>query len=104
MAGCCTFRAADAIRFQGDRDLAMENHERPGYFLSPQQNHLWSLQQASRGTHVAQICVQIDGPLDELKLRDAFRASVTRHEILSEGLREMVADGAYQAASAECPP
>ncbi|HEY0796203.1 MAG TPA: amino acid adenylation domain-containing protein [Acidisarcina sp.] len=60
----------------------MDMHERPGYFLSPQQSHLWLLQQASQKTFVAQIAVLLQGTLDLLKLREAFRASVARHEIL----------------------
>jgi amino acid adenylation domain-containing protein len=54
-----------------------------GFRLSPQQRHLWSSQQAGRGSfYRAQCAVQIDGPLDIKLLEMAVRSVFARHEIL----------------------
>lgn len=60
----------------------MEIQSAAGYFLSPQQNHLWLLQQRSTINFLTQIAVLFEGELDESRLRDALRKIVSRHEIL----------------------
>jgi len=52
-----------------------------GYRLSPQQKHLWLLQQD--GTPYRSVCAMtLAGPLDVARLRAALREVVMRHEIL----------------------
>ncbi len=54
-----------------------------GYRLSPQQERLWSLQQADPAApyHV-QALVHLNGHLDQTKLINALRQVINRHEIL----------------------
>jgi NRPS condensation-like uncharacterized protein len=54
-----------------------------GFRLSPQQTHLWLLQQADRSLpYSAQSAIRIDGTLDTELLKAAVRNVVARHEIL----------------------
>ena len=51
--------------------------------LSPQQRHLWRVQQASPGTaYRAQCAIRIQGQLDVQRLRAALEQVVARHEVL----------------------
>ncbi|MCA1566175.1 MAG: condensation domain-containing protein, partial [Acidobacteria bacterium] len=60
-----------------------------GFRVSPQQEHLWFLQQSSRNTsdYRSQCAVIIDGPLDAETLHLALRDIVRRHEILRTGFQ-----------------
>ena len=54
-----------------------------GYRLSPQQQRLWTLQQADvAAPYSAQCIALLKGPLDEVRLKRAFAVVVERHEIL----------------------
>jgi amino acid adenylation domain-containing protein len=54
-----------------------------GFRLSPQQRHLWSLQQADRSLpYHAQCAILIEGNLDTRILKDALQKIFDRHEIL----------------------
>jgi amino acid adenylation domain-containing protein len=52
-----------------------------GFRLSPQQSHLWKLQQESHAYH-AQCAILIEGDLKRATLEEALRNVVSRHEIL----------------------
>ena len=53
-----------------------------GFRLSPQQRHLWSLQQAGHAApYRAQCAVLIEGPLDLKLFEAALQAVFARHEI-----------------------
>ncbi|HEX7317773.1 MAG TPA: amino acid adenylation domain-containing protein [Pyrinomonadaceae bacterium] len=61
----------------------MSNQIIEGYQLSPQQKHLWSLDEGGGLTpYTAQCAILIEGPLDGVTLRAALRDLVERHEIL----------------------
>ncbi|WP_199197336.1 non-ribosomal peptide synthetase [Chroococcidiopsis sp. CCALA 051] len=53
-----------------------------GYRLSPQQKHLWLLQQSDRQTYRTQFALLIEGNLDIKTLEIALQKVVARHEIL----------------------
>src|SRR5271170_6778074 len=54
-----------------------------GFRLSPQQTHLWSLQQTDqRSPDRAQCAVLIEGPLDLKPLESALQGVFARHETL----------------------
>lgn len=54
-----------------------------GFRLSPQQEHLWSLQQLDRNTpYRVQVAALIEGDLNIAQLQDALERVVTRHESL----------------------
>ena len=54
-----------------------------GYRLSPQQKHLWRLQQNGSGEpFLAQCAVLIEGDLDRQTLKEALHTVINRHEIL----------------------
>jgi amino acid adenylation domain-containing protein len=54
-----------------------------GFRLSPQQEHLWLLQQEGGGaSYRAQCAISIEGKLDTNRLRNALGDVVQRHEIL----------------------
>ncbi|OWY66459.1 hypothetical protein B7486_36670 [cyanobacterium TDX16] len=53
-----------------------------GYRLSPQQKHLWLLQQNDRRTYRTQFALLIEGNLDIKFLEIALQKVVARHEIL----------------------
>ncbi|MDZ7967875.1 MAG: amino acid adenylation domain-containing protein [Nostoc sp. DedSLP03] len=54
-----------------------------GYRLSPQQKHLWLLQQTDHNqTYRAQCAIKIEGNLDTTNLKMALQDVVNRHEIL----------------------
>ena len=54
-----------------------------GFRLSPQQKHLWSLQQADRSLpYHAQCAILIEGSLDTRILKAALQKLFDRHEIL----------------------
>jgi hypothetical protein len=56
---------------------------REGFRLSPQQEHLWSLQQCTRNSVYRSDCViSITGNLDLERLQLALQTVVARHEIL----------------------
>ena len=56
-------------------------HTTAGFWLSPQQKHLWSLQQQG-GTYAVVSLVSVDGPLRAEKLLHALEETIARHEIL----------------------
>lgn len=59
-----------------------------GFRLSPQQRHLWSLQQAGDGLpYRAQCAVLIEGNLNRQALKNALRDVCDRHEILRTTFR-----------------
>ena len=61
----------------------MEKEVLEGYRLSPQQKHLWLLQQdESSSAYHARCAVMIDGKLDEAILISAIETVMGRHEIL----------------------
>jgi len=65
------------------QELSVLQQEIEGFSLSPQQRHLWSLQQASDAQpYRAQCAILIEGLLDRKKLDQAWRRIVKRHEIL----------------------
>lgn len=54
-----------------------------GFRLSPQQEHLWSLQQLDRNTpYRVQVAALIEGDLNIAQLQEALERVVTRHESL----------------------
>src|SRR6516162_3311934 len=58
------------------------NNTIAGFQLSAQQARIWS-QQTDIGLTFSTECeIRIEGPLDVSRLREAFRQSVLRHEIL----------------------
>lgn len=59
----------------------MENRTIEGFRLSPQQKHLWSLQQGSQA-YLAQCAVRLEGNLQAEALRAALETVIDRHEIL----------------------
>src|ERR1700682_3308849 len=52
-----------------------------GFRLSPQQSHLWKLQQESHAYH-AQCAILIEGDLKRASLEEALQQVITRHEVL----------------------
>ena len=58
-----------------------------GYRLSPQQEHLWLIQQHDVAPLVSQCVVRIEGNLDRQVLREALSQVVQRHEILRTAFR-----------------
>lgn len=53
-----------------------------GFRLSPQQMHLWSVQQTGHSApYLAQCAVLIEGPVDKERLEAALRGVFARHEI-----------------------
>ncbi|NER27498.1 MAG: amino acid adenylation domain-containing protein, partial [Symploca sp. SIO1C4] len=59
----------------------MQNHVIEGFKLSPQQTHLWFLQN-DRVTHQAQLALLIEGNLKIERLQKALKKLVKRHEML----------------------
>jgi amino acid adenylation domain-containing protein len=66
----------------GDERITMETESTAGYFLSPQQNYLWMLQQRLSASLITQITSLVEGKVDETRLRDAFIKVIARQEIL----------------------
>ena len=64
----------------------MEDAHIQAHRMSPQQEHLWSLQQKDLGCY-GQIAVLIEGPLDYGRMEDAVSGLVRRHEILRTTFR-----------------
>ena len=65
-----------------------------GYRLSPQQNRLWSLEQAAGGAHYRVQCVLLmRGPLDDAALSAAVGEVAARHTILRTSFRHVQAAG-----------
>ena len=63
-----------------------------GFSLSPQQQHIWLLQQLDGPTAYRSACsVQIDGPLDASRLRQCLVEMAQRYEILRTRVRESLA-------------
>src|SRR5438128_6447448 len=61
----------------------MEKQGIAGFWLSPQQNYVWSLQQeGTDAPYIAAAFVLLEGPLQPEKLLGALRGVVSRHEIL----------------------
>src|SRR4051794_15531315 len=58
----------------------MNSPSTAGFQLSPQQKHLWSLQQNQQ--FVSQVAVLLEGPLDHQRLHAALMKIFQRHEIL----------------------
>jgi amino acid adenylation domain-containing protein/non-ribosomal peptide synthase protein (TIGR01720 family)/FkbM family methyltransferase len=69
----------------------MQNATLEGFRLSPQQERLWSLQQAGGGdAPFRALCVvRVEGPLRPDVLADAVAAVVRRHEILRTGFQRL---------------
>lgn len=68
----------------------MQNGTVQGFRLSPQQKHLWKLQQGSgRMAYRADGAVLIEGALDWSILQAALRDVVARHEILRTAFRSL---------------
>jgi amino acid adenylation domain-containing protein len=55
-----------------------------GFRLSPQQKQLWNLQRSDekKGSYRARVVIIIEGPLDQIRLRDSIKKMIARHEIL----------------------
>src|SRR5204863_9809813 len=65
-----------------------------GYRLSPQQEHLWLIQQPEVAPFRSQCVVRIEGNLERKTVREALSQVIQRHEILRTAfryLREMSA-------------
>jgi amino acid adenylation domain-containing protein/FkbM family methyltransferase len=62
-----------------------------GYRMSPQQEHLWLLQQFDGAPYLAQCAVGIEGKLDRQVLKEALSQVVQRHEVLRTGFRCLLA-------------
>ena len=62
--------------------IAMQTPTTAGYFLSPQQSHLWLLQQRAETQFSCQIAVLIEGTLEASRLDAALSELVVRHELL----------------------
>ena len=60
----------------------MQKETVQSYRLSPQQEHLWLLQQKYAGPYRAQCSWLLEGPLDKTRLQTALNVLVERHEIL----------------------
>src|SRR2546430_2227562 len=60
----------------------MEKQATAGFWLSPQQSHVWSLQQVSDLSFGIACSVRIEGSLRPAKLQDAERDVILRHEVL----------------------
>ena len=61
----------------------MEKQSTAGFWLSPSQKYVWSLQPDAAGTPFrAATLVLIEGPLEQERLLQALREVVSRHEIL----------------------
>src|SRR5262245_29052941 len=58
-----------------------------GYRLSPQQEHLWLIQQPDTAPFLAQCVVGLEGNLDRQILQQALSQVVQRHEILRTAFR-----------------
>ena len=56
--------------------------EMQGFRLSPQQKHLWQLQETDKLPYRSQCAVLIEGNLDISSLKLALEKVVNRHEIL----------------------
>jgi amino acid adenylation domain-containing protein/non-ribosomal peptide synthase protein (TIGR01720 family) len=68
----------------------MSNKVIEGFQLSPQQAHLWSLQQHDdERAYRAQAVIAIEGPLDPSALEDALNKIICRHEILRTAFRKL---------------
>ena len=68
----------------------MSNKVIEGFQLSPQQAHLWSLQQqADECGFRAQCVIAIDGSLDSQALETALNKIISRHEILRTAFRRV---------------
>ena len=59
----------------------MEKQSTAGFWLSPQQKHVWSWQQPNRQQN-AGCTVRLKGPVEEAALRRALERAISRHEIL----------------------
>ena len=61
----------------------MQKQSVEGFRLSPQQEHLWSLQQSEAGLPSRATCaLELKGKLDFAKLESAVEQTINRHEIL----------------------
>lgn len=58
-----------------------------GFQLSPQQKHLWPLQQSDPSIYRAECALLLEGYLDAERLQTALRLVVDRHEILRTAYR-----------------
>src|ERR1700674_2052822 len=68
---------------RGCRSTRMQTDVIEGFRLSPQQKHLWSLQQGGRSLpYHAQCAILIEGSLDPAVLKTALQKLIDRHEIL----------------------
>jgi hypothetical protein len=63
--------------------MKMDKQHAAGFWLSPQQTYVWSLQQQGVEMPYRSMCVvSINGPLQPEKLRLALRNAVSHHEML----------------------
>ncbi|MBV9789059.1 MAG: amino acid adenylation domain-containing protein, partial [Chloroflexi bacterium] len=60
-----------------------------GFQLSPQQRHVWLIQQTSPQPFYAQSVIRVTGALDRAVLNDALQMMVERHEILRTTFQSM---------------
>lgn len=60
----------------------METPTTAGYFLAPQQSHVWLLQQRTGSQFSCQVAVSIEGSVEALRLQAALGELVARHEML----------------------
>ena len=88
----------------GSRSTRMQPEAIEGFQLSPQQKHLWSLQQADGSLpYRAQCSILIEGSLDLQILEAALRRVFERHEILRTSFQSApCANAPVQVVSAEC--
>src|SRR5690349_24534206 len=61
----------------------MQEQATAGFWLSPQQKFAWKIEQEALQSSSRPGClISLEGQLDEIRLRDALREIVSRHEIL----------------------
>ena len=61
----------------------MENRGQAGFWLSPQQEHVWqSGHDTDMQLYRSQCVVMLDGRIDPYRLRECIESSVNRHESL----------------------
>jgi len=83
----------------------MQTPTTAGYFLSPQQNHVWLLQQRAESQFTCQIAVRITGGLDTARLEESLAELVSRHEMLRTAFRRQAGmKTPFQIILEHCPP
>ena len=83
----------------------MQTPTTAGYFLSPQQSHLWLLQQRAERLFSCQIAVRITGRLDMARLEGSLAELVARHEMLRTVFRRQAGmKTPFQVILEDCAP